>query len=114
MMNETEIELVASFISVDEFYGKEIILPLHKLNKEYNLPYFKIIIRLSKPSVIEGLEIDKRKFDKVFVEDHVREIDNLERVLICGPPNLYKDVGEGLKDKIDPQKIDYIWFYLFI
>ncbi len=46
----------------------DFIVPLHKMNAEYNLKYFNLTARISDNSKIEGVNCIKDRFDDSLIK----------------------------------------------
>lgn len=100
-----KVTLYAAFANPKEFLGSDIILPLYKLTKEHELPFFDMKIRYSRADELDYPTTSER-FDSSFVSSCLKQNENLEKIFVCGPPVMNKDIPQhfsklGLsKDKV--------------
>ncbi|KRX06844.1 hypothetical protein PPERSA_11489 [Pseudocohnilembus persalinus] len=108
MFNDVQIELIASFVNEGEFYGKDIIVPLAQLCQKHNLSYFTNKIRVKSTQKIEGINIEKRRFEKQFFFEQKQQLQEAQKIFICGPPILNKNVPIALQGIVNQDAIIFI------
>jgi len=92
----------AAFTNSEEFIGRDIIIPLTKINDKLDLKLFDFVCRFSEYSLVKGINCTDRRFDSNFIKSEVSKWENLQTVFVCGPPIMNRSVLKGLSDnKID-------------
>ena len=86
-----KVTLYAAFANPKEFLGSDIILPLYKLCKENDLPFFNMTIRYSRSDELDYPTTNER-FNDSFCSSCLKQNENIEKIFICGPPIMNKDI----------------------
>lgn len=108
--NNFKLILFASFANDDEFIGSDIIVNLYHIVKKKNLSFFEMKLRISdKNTKFKGLPLINGYFDANFMNNNIKNDDNLKKIFICGPPAMNKKVYEDLqRNDIIEDKLHFV------
>lgn len=97
------VRLFGSFNKLEDFYMHSIVSEMFLLCQSYKFDHFECKIKL-KSKEATPLPMTDRRFDVDFLSEHVVRQSDL--VVICGPPEMSKQVFEGLiANGYDKEKI---------
>jgi hypothetical protein len=88
-----KVTLYAAFQSIEEIEYLDFIFALYKINKNYNLNYFDMILRISDGSKIPEIPVVDSYFDDKFFNQNVVP-DQCSKIFICGSPKMNKLIPE--------------------
>ncbi|KRX10636.1 Tubby C-terminal-like domain [Pseudocohnilembus persalinus] len=97
-------KLFVSFNDSNEFFGRDIIEPLALLNRKYSLNLVNVCLRFSNKPKILGIKVVQetimskyiQKFDQRFIQKELDdiELEEIEKVWVCGPPQMQQTVPQ--------------------
>jgi NAD(P)H-flavin reductase len=102
--------LFCAFRTDDDFVFSDVVDNLVKINDEFGLKMFRCVARIDKSEKSYAFQLHKGYFDKQFFLSNMKDVNNIQNVLVCGPEKMHSQIFDTLHKqlKLPGNRISYV------
>ena len=108
--SSARFHLFCAFRTEEDFVFSDVVDNLVQINEEFGLKMFRCVARIDKSDKPHAFQQHKGYFDRQFFLSNMKDVNNIQNVLVCGPEKMHTQIFDTLHKqlRLPANRISYV------